>query len=113
MCSTMYILAPGDGNTGSTVPQHPQKLRESPSEKADMREAPCGLGTALPYPQPLQLGQNTTVILVPHKVLAKTLNSTSSFRDVNHLSAISSLSPERLRSSTNLLRGVSQYLQSQ
>lgn len=71
-----------------------------------MREAPCGLGTAIPYcGQPLQPGKNTTVILVPHKVLAETLTSTSSFRDVKHLSATSSLSPERLRSSTNLLRG--------
>lgn len=64
---------------------------KSPSEKADMREVPCGLGTAIPYRrQPLQLGQNTVVMLASHKVLAKMLKSTSSFRDVKHLWATSS-----------------------
>lgn len=75
-------------NAGSTVPQHPEKLQdsESPSEKADMRQAPCGLGAAIPYHgQPLQLDQNTAEMLAPHKVLAKMLNSASSFRDVKHL----------------------------
>lgn len=83
----MYILALGDEKCRlncPTAPQKPQDL-ESPSEKADMREAPCDLGTAIPYHgQPFQLGQNTTVVLVPHKVLAKMLNSTGSFSDVRH-----------------------------
>lgn len=64
-------------------------LRESPSEKGNEREDPRGLGTAIPYQgQPLQLGQNAAVLLGPQKVLAKMLNSKSSFRAVKHLFAI-------------------------
>lgn len=68
--------------------RHSASLRESPSEKANVREDPRGLGTAIPYHgQPLQLGQNAAVKLGPQKVLAKMLNSRNSFRAVKHLFA--------------------------
>lgn len=72
-------------------------LREFPSEKVNVREDLHGLGRPiLCHGQSLQLGQKTTVMLGPQKALAKMLNFRSSFRDVKHLFATSSVYvPER------------------
>lgn len=52
--------------------RHSASLRESPSEKANVGEDTCGLGTAIPYHgQPLQLRQNAAVMLGPQQVLAQ------------------------------------------
>lgn len=87
----MCNRALGDGQhrlKHAAAPSDLLQAPESPSEKANLREDPCSLGTAIPYhEQPLQAGQNAAVVLGPQKVLAKMLNCRSSFMAVRHLFA--------------------------